>query len=178
MYEATAIRHHTTQPSQFNSSYSEISPLLPNVRMWGPQRSVVTACFGIAILSSCVNAFAPHCSSVRHSKFTISNKPDHSPFPQRIHGENQPHRCSRLLASKSEPVPGFGDDGCALPSPSKVNTLPLPAQAAVFFGIWLGLYGGTAALVAGQFKTNICNWNSFSHSSIGCLLLLLKLNRR
>lgn len=131
------------------------SPLRLHKRMWGPQRSIATACFSLAIFSSCVTAFAPHCSSVRHGKFTISNKQNHSPFPERNQGDSQPHRCNRLLASKTEPVPGFGDEGCALPSPSKVNTLPLPAQAAVFFGIWLGLYGGTAALVTGKFRTNL-----------------------
>lgn len=55
-----------------------------------------------------------------------------------------------LFSSKSEPVAGLGDDGCALPSPSGVNTLPLPAQAAVFFGYYLALYGGTTALVTGM----------------------------
>jgi hypothetical protein len=57
---------------------------------------------------------------------------------------------TKLYASKAEPVAGLGDDGCALPSPSGVNTLPLPAQAAVFFGYYLALYGGTTAVVAGQ----------------------------
>jgi hypothetical protein len=60
------------------------------------------------------------------------------------------HAVTKLSASKSEPVAGLGDDGCALPSPSGVNTLPLPAQAAVFFGYYLALYGGTTAVVAGQ----------------------------
>ena len=30
-------------------------------------------------------------------------------------------------------VQGVGDEGCALPSPSRVNTLPESLQAAVFF---------------------------------------------
>ena len=32
-------------------------------------------------------------------------------------------------------IPGVGDEGCALESPSKVNTLPEPIQAAIVFGI-------------------------------------------
>lgn len=43
-------------------------------------------------------------------------------------------------------TPGVGDEGCALPSPSGINTLPTQVQALVFFGIYLGLGAGTALL--------------------------------
>ncbi len=44
---------------------------------------------------------------------------------------------------------GIGDEGCKLPAPSMVNTLPLPAQAGVFFAIYAGLYFSTMLLVSG-----------------------------
>lgn len=43
-------------------------------------------------------------------------------------------------------VQGVGDEGCALPSPSRVNTLPESLQAAVFFGIFAVLSASTAVL--------------------------------
>ena len=44
---------------------------------------------------------------------------------------------------------GIGDEGCKLPAPSKVNTLPVPAQAAVVVAIFTGLYVSTMALISG-----------------------------
>jgi uncharacterized membrane protein len=49
-------------------------------------------------------------------------------------------RISTLHASI---VPGIGDAGCALPSPSGINTQPVPVQAAVFVGVSLGIYLAT-----------------------------------
>lgn len=43
---------------------------------------------------------------------------------------------------------GVGIEGCQLPSPSGVNTLPLPAQASVFVGVYGLLYILTAGLVS------------------------------
>lgn len=45
--------------------------------------------------------------------------------------------------------PGIGDEGCKLPALSKVNTLPIPAQAGVFVSIVVGLYFSTMALISG-----------------------------
>jgi uncharacterized membrane protein len=36
-------------------------------------------------------------------------------------------------------IQGVGEEGCNLPSPSGVNTLSTPVQAAIFFGIFAGL---------------------------------------
>ena len=61
------------------------------------------------------------------------------------------NRGMRLSGSgKSEIIPGIGDEGCALPSPSGVNMLPLTTQTAVVFGIFLGLYAGTVGVVSGK----------------------------
>ena len=46
-------------------------------------------------------------------------------------------------------VPGIGDEGCKLPSPSAVNTLPTPVQAAIFLSYFAGLALGTSSLVKG-----------------------------
>lgn len=44
--------------------------------------------------------------------------------------------------------PGVGDEGCKAPSPSRINTLPLPVQAAVFAGVSIGLGVTTTAAVS------------------------------
>ena len=44
---------------------------------------------------------------------------------------------------------GIGDEGCKLPSPSGVNTLPTPTQAAIFFSYFVGLAVITSSLVKG-----------------------------
>jgi uncharacterized membrane protein len=51
------------------------------------------------------------------------------------------------LKATPSPIPGVGDDGCALPSPSRINTLPVVAQAASFFAIAFALYAGTLGSV-------------------------------
>ncbi|KAL9186752.1 hypothetical protein ACHAXT_010472 [Thalassiosira profunda] len=43
-------------------------------------------------------------------------------------------------------IPGIGEEGCALPSPSGVNTLPESQQAAIFAAICAGLGVGTYLL--------------------------------
>lgn len=48
----------------------------------------------------------------------------------------------KLKASESV-VPGIGDDGCRLPSPSGINMMPLPQQALVFAALSGGLYAST-----------------------------------
>mmetsp|Transcript_28170 Transcript_28170/g.28456 ORF Transcript_28170/g.28456 Transcript_28170/m.28456 type:complete len:253 (+) Transcript_28170:34-792(+) len=44
-------------------------------------------------------------------------------------------------------VPGIGYEGCLLPSPSGVNTLPTPVQSGIFLGIFGGLFISTVASV-------------------------------
>lgn len=55
--------------------------------------------------------------------------------------------------NKKEPtapliVPGVGIDGCRLPAPSRVNTLPKIAQAKVFVGVMSAILLGTDALTS------------------------------
>jgi uncharacterized membrane protein len=49
---------------------------------------------------------------------------------------------------KKSITPGIGVEGCKLPSPSKVNTMPLPVQAFVFFAISAAISCGTMLLSA------------------------------
>jgi uncharacterized membrane protein len=73
--------------------------------------------------------------------------------------------------------PGVGDEGCKLPSPSRVNTRSLPEQAAVFFLIAAGLYASTAASITiyeyikGLFPDAINAWQS-TFGLIGFLFAL------
>lgn len=46
-------------------------------------------------------------------------------------------------------VPGVGEEGCRLPSPSGINMKPVTSQAMIFFGIWAALMAGTTGLVNG-----------------------------
>jgi hypothetical protein len=45
-------------------------------------------------------------------------------------------------------LPGIGDEGCKLPSPSLVNTLPESSQAAIVAGIFGALFASTLAFVS------------------------------
>jgi uncharacterized membrane protein len=58
-------------------------------------------------------------------------------------------RAELFGSSRPDAIPGIGDDGCAMPSLSKVNTLSVRTQGLVFFGCCLALYGGTVGLVSG-----------------------------
>jgi uncharacterized membrane protein len=49
-------------------------------------------------------------------------------------------------APESVIIQGVGDEGCTLPSPSGINTLSEPLQAAIFFGIFAILGISTIAL--------------------------------
>ena len=51
----------------------------------------------------------------------------------------------KVVEEKPIILPGVGDDGCALPSPSGVNTLAEPVQAAIVVGIFAALGVGTVA---------------------------------
>jgi hypothetical protein len=107
---------------------------------------LLTGSLALFLLSTCCTAFRPN--AFRMPQSVASNLASSSKTLHKRVGSAHPEE-TKLLASKAEPVAGFGDDGCALPSPSKVNTLPKPLQAAVFFGYYLALYGGTTALVSG-----------------------------
>ena len=58
---------------------------------------------------------------------------------------------TRLYASDNSPLiqPGIGDEGCALPSPSRINTLSPPFQFAIFLAISGALYTGTGSAING-----------------------------
>lgn len=62
-----------------------------------------------------------------------------------------PVKLSKLKMSSGDApvIEGIGDDGCKLPSPSRINTLPEPFQFAVFTAISGALYVGTGASVDG-----------------------------
>lgn len=45
-------------------------------------------------------------------------------------------------------VQGVGEEGCRLPSPSKINTYPFPLQMAIFLGMYGLLFSGSWLLVA------------------------------
>ena len=114
---------------------------------------IVAVCSGLLASSGYVSSFRSQLKRVsstgaRHSTALNFASPSVLNIDRRSSGAYV--AVTKLFASKSEPVAGLGDDGCALPSPSGVNTLPLPAQAAVFFGYYLALYGGTTAVVAGK----------------------------
>ena len=57
-------------------------------------------------------------------------------------------KCSIMILNSASPIPGVGEDGCKLTSPSKVNSLPAISQAAVFTGIGVSLYLGTLLFVS------------------------------
>lgn len=105
-----------------------------------------TASLGLLLLCNYCSALRP--SIIRMPQSAASNLASTSRTLHKRVGGGHPEG-TKLSASKAEPVQGFGDDGCALPSPSKVNTLPVPLQAAVFFGYYLALYGGTTTIVSG-----------------------------
>ena len=107
---------------------------------------IITASLGLIILSTSCAAFRPNAFRMPQTAASNLASPSrtlHKRTTAAHSGE------TKLSATKSGPVAGFGDDGCALPSPSKVNTLPVALQAAVFFGYYFALYGGTTAIVAG-----------------------------
>lgn len=56
---------------------------------------------------------------------------------------------SRLSGKNAPIIEGIGDEGCALPSPSRINTLQLPLQFAIFSAISGALYAGTSVSVSG-----------------------------
>ena len=117
-----------------------------NKTMTNLARVLSTASLGLLLLFNCCTAF--RSSIFRMPQSAASNLASSSRTLHKRVGGGHPEG-TNLSASKAEPVPGFGDDGCALPSPSKVNTLPVPLQAAVFFGYYLALYGGTTTIVSG-----------------------------
>ena len=51
-----------------------------------------------------------------------------------------------------ETVAGVGDEGCKVPSPSGINTLPNSVQSLTVAAIFAGLFGGTA-LLSGLFES-------------------------
>ena len=56
-------------------------------------------------------------------------------------------------------VEGVGEEGCALPSTSGINTLPEPTQAAVVLAIYVGLGVGTVAFSSFlDYITNQYEW--------------------
>lgn len=57
-------------------------------------------------------------------------------------------------------VPGIGDEGCMLESPSGINTLSEPAQAAVVLGYFVVLFCGTLGLI------NAVDWLSSQFSIV------------
>ena len=107
---------------------------------------LLTAYLGLFLISTCCVAFRPN--TFRMPQSAASNLASSSrTLHKRVGGAHT--EGTKLSATKAEPVAGFGDDGCALPSLSRVNTLPIPLQAAVFFGYYSALYGGTTAIVSG-----------------------------
>jgi hypothetical protein len=75
-----------------------------------------------------------------------------SSFIKRPSSIQLPRTASPPLSSSPSPsrdgvVAGVGDEGCRLPSVSKINTLPIYQQALVFFGVAVSLYAGTLALL-------------------------------
>ena len=116
---------------------------------------VLLGCLSLQLSRSGVTAFAPH----RH---IIS---DRRPVLKLIPSTGAPigardHRQTAVFgSSNSKVVPGVGDEGCALPSPSMVNTLPVNSQLAVVLGYCLALYGGSVGLVTGKYliaSTHLC----------------------
>ena len=63
--------------------------------------------------------------------------------------KNHPLKTIVMTANNAAVEAGIGDEGCKLPAPSKINTLPVPAQAGVFVAIYLAIYVSTMALVSG-----------------------------
>jgi len=53
-----------------------------------------------------------------------------------------------VMATAGDALPGIGDDGCRIASPSGINTLPESSQAAIVAGILASLFAGTYALVS------------------------------
>jgi uncharacterized membrane protein len=54
----------------------------------------------------------------------------------------------KLKINSSEVIQGVGDNGCALPSPSRINTLSLPIQFTVFSSVFLALFVGTNVILS------------------------------
>lgn len=75
-------------------------------------------------------------------------------------------RSATLQFSKLSGVtPGIGDEGCALPSPSGVNTLPIPIQTTVFFTIYAGLFSIAYAIIKSY--EQLLTTNEFLQSQAG-----------
>ena len=116
-----------------------------------PYNVLFCVCLGSLLFSSYVTAFTLHNRPVAALRtYDVTNFRVGSKSSDRNLLNTSLNRGMRLSA-KSEVIPGIGDEGCALPSPSGVNTLPLTTQMAVVFGCLLGLYGGTVALVSGNY---------------------------
>jgi uncharacterized membrane protein len=52
-------------------------------------------------------------------------------------------------------IPGVGPEGCQLPSPSRINTVPKPLQAKAVVGIFAALFLGTQA-----FSSVLTDWTA------------------
>lgn len=50
---------------------------------------------------------------------------------------------------KAEIQQGVGDEGCALPSPTRINQMPIPIQVAVFVSVYMALFVSSSLLVLG-----------------------------
>ena len=116
----------------------------------------LSGCFGLLLSSSGVIAFAPRIHLIQEHRAHKASALSLIPSPSSLEFRSETlsgafTRQTRVFgSSKSEVVPGVGDEGCALPSPSMVNTLPLNTQLAVVLGYCLALYGGTVGLVTGE----------------------------
>ena len=97
-----------------------------------------------------VTAFPLSKSSTIFVRPRSTNSPNHPMVITRRNRDIREFSSQYMSTSDDLSVEaGVGDEGCKLRSPSAVNTLPTPAQAAIFFSYFVGLALVTASLVNG-----------------------------
>ena len=122
---------------------------------------VLFGCLALNLSGSGVTAFTPHRHIISERRPALKLIPSSSSFGRgtgALVGARNHRQTAAFGSFNSKVVPGVGDEGCALPSPSMVNTLPVNSQLAVVVGYCLALYGGTVGLVTGKYLTS---WTHF-----------------
>lgn len=72
-------------------------------------------------------------------------------------------RTNENVSTGLSATPGIGPDGCQLPAPSKVNTLPVLAQAKASLGVYAGLALGASLLASALHDASVIFswWDGF-----------------
>ena len=88
--------------------------------------------------------FVPNTNQIKNFRLQFEPISVSSKKIAAVHKDTNILSLSFFNRQKSAPeqpaaIPGIGPDGCALPSPSEVNTLSEPIQASIVLGIFAGI---------------------------------------